>query len=131
MRCQVGGFFNQKEQAMRKSLFLKLVLLGCILLLLGCAHEPTVVVRTTLVTPPDNLLLDCSVAAPPSREAYKAAGEGVSHEQAAEVREKMLMEHAGTQMKNLSVCNTNMQQLRDWKTKQQQLYKTPVTQQGG
>lgn len=107
-----------------RPLFFKALLLGLVLLLIGCGHTSPVI-RTVAVLPPDNLLQDCSVAAPPNREAYKAAGESASREEAAAKREKMLIDHAGEQLKNIQTCNLDKGGLRSWKKQQQEIYKTP------
>lgn len=92
-------------------------------LLAGCGTQTVTVYKTSLISPPDNLLLDCPVAVPPDGATYKAAGEGVTHEQAADKREQMLFEHAAAQMANIGSCNVRLKALRDWKQRQEQLQK--------
>lgn len=98
--------------------------MSLVLAVMGCG--PTIpIVKNVPVFPPDALVQDCPVAAPPDRQAYKDAGVDATREQAAAKREQMLTEHAGEQMSNILKCNGDKRQLREWKQKQQELYKAP------
>jgi hypothetical protein len=92
------------------------------LLLVGCAHDKEIVIQTKPIFPPNNLLQDCPVEAPPSREVYKAAGVDTTREQAAAKREELLMEFGGKQTKNVGKCNADKKGLREWKAQQEKIY---------
>lgn len=109
-----------------------LLLMGLAAMLSGCfaTSNPPPTVEYVLATPADHLLLDCPVAAPPSREVYKTAGVNSTREQAAEKREKLLTDHAAAQMKNMSNCNARWKALREWKTQQEALHKASSDRKG-
>lgn len=88
-----------------------------ILLLVQACHttEPMIRYKNVLVTPPDALLRDCPVEAPPDRVVYKAAE--------PTEQERLLMDHSTAQLKNISLCNTDKSGLRDWKKNQEALFK--------
>jgi hypothetical protein len=92
-------------------------------LLTASSCDPTIVYRTTLLAPGDNLLVDCDIHAPPPKQVYKAAGESDTREEAADVREMLLTTTIVTQYKDLGVCNGRWKALRDWKARQEQLQK--------
>ena len=106
-----------------------LVLFICALgLLVGCGPTmPVVSYKTKVVAPEDNLLRDCFVRPPPSREAYKNAGVNATREQAAEQREKLLFDYSGAQLKDTAGCNVRWQELRKWKKEQIEMIKASET----
>lgn len=83
----------------------------------GNAVDKDVVVKyeTVAVLPPDNLIMDCLVEAPPDKDQYKNAS--------MKDREKLLYELSMRQMKNTFVCNARLQELRKWKAQQETIYK--------
>ena len=81
-------------------------------------QEPKVIYKTTVIAPPDNLIIDCLVEPPPNKEAYMAATD--------KEREKMLAAVIQTQFKNTFVCNNRLKELRAWKVKQLDMYNTPT-----
>lgn len=102
----------------------KLIIVAAALALAGCGlMQPTVVYRTTVLSPPDSLLQDCAVTTPPAKDAYAAAAQGVSMEEGLSKREELLTGFALAQTKNLAACNTDKQGLRDWKAQQVQMQK--------
>lgn len=83
-------------------------------LLTACGHtDPVVRYKNIAGLPPDALLQDCPVTAPPSRQNYLA--------QDWTAREKLLADTNTAQYSNISLCNTDKAGLRAWKIKQQKL----------
>lgn len=96
-----------------------LFVLISILSLVGCETNPTIteersVYKTILVTPPDELLQDCSVEPPPDKEIYRKS-EWTD-------KEKLLVDTYENALKNAILCNVSKKSLRDWKKKQQEIY---------
>ena len=98
--------------------------------LTACGSNPTVPpeYKYVLVKPPANLLLNCEKEAPPSKESYKTVetehrGEMVN---ILSAREDMLTKVLLKQYKNTDVCNSRLTELRNWVTKQEQLYKAAI-----
>jgi hypothetical protein len=91
----------------KNSILLAFAILALVLLS-GCATPPVVpIYKTVVVAPDDNLLISCSVSAPPAKLAYKAA--------TPKEREEMLIDHADKQYKNLFLCNDRWGKVRLWK----------------
>jgi len=69
-----------------------------------------------LISPPDNLIMNCLIEPPPPVEAYMAAQ--------LQDRERMLFDTSMQQFKNAGTCNIRLKELRDWKVKQEAIYNT-------
>jgi hypothetical protein len=96
-----------------------IVIVGFVFLLSGCATtQPTVIYKTIAVLPPDSLLQDCDIVAPPPVATYVAAE--------PKEREKMLIDHSSKQIKNIGTCNSIKKKEREWKQQQKDLYKSAV-----
>ena len=86
-------------------------------LMLGCQSTPVVKTQyeTIFLAPKDDWLVNCDISAPPAIDQYLSAS--VSE------KERLLFEHAHSQMKNLALCNQRFQMLRDWKIQQTEAFK--------
>lgn len=86
----------------------------------ACGSNPPTkdVTKVTYERVPATLIQDCPVEPPPTKEVYY----GLVDWQA---REHMLMEIISKEIVNLSNCNVNKQQLRDWDQKQYDLFQNP------
>lgn len=85
-------------------------------LLTACGHtEPIVRYKYQSLLPPEALLQDCPVTAPPSRPSYL--------QQNLSGREKLLVDTNNAQYRNITQCNKDKTELRDWRAKQQQMIK--------
>lgn len=97
--------------------YIVLLLALALSIISGCAAlppEPTVVYRSVLIVPPENLIADCLVEPPPDKTKYLSATD--------KDREKMLIALADKQMKNTFVCNSRQANLRLWIKEQKALY---------
>jgi len=105
----------------------------------GCATpEPVVTVRYVVAAPPDNLIVDCRVEAPPSKVTYlrrddklllipdlSIASEPYPYTaeyikvlmQTASDREAMLAALVMKHYQHADACNKRLKQLREWKVK--------------
>lgn len=105
-----------KTKAKGKSM--RLFVLLSLAMLAGCASNPEVKevvvtkVEVIVKTPPDSLLRDCPVAAPPSPQDYA--------KKSFKVKEAMLVEFGAKQTVNIGNCNKDKAALRQWKTQQTQ-----------
>lgn len=84
------------------------------LALSGCATSPVVNYKNILISPPDSLIRDCQIEAPPQKELYLNASQ--------DGREDLLFDLSSQQIKNIFVCNSRLAELREWKKKQKKLY---------
>ena len=102
------------------TLTLNIVLVvAAIFTLSGCATtQSSVVYKTIAVLPPDSLLQDCPIEEPPAIATFVNA--------IPKEREKMLIDHSSKQIKNIGTCNVSKKQIREWKQKQKDLYKSSV-----
>lgn len=97
--------------------YLKVSLLCCLLVLEGCAATPpSIIYKNILIAPPENLLINCLVVAPPDAADYTAAS--------LQERERLLYTLSINQFKNIYLCNTQLSALRNWKQEQTTLYTT-------
>lgn len=101
-----------RDESMRVLFLLSLALLS------GCASNPEVKevvvtkVEVIVKTPPDSLLRDCPVAAPPKPQDYA--------KKPFKVKEAMLVEFGAKQTVNIGNCNKDKAALRQWKAEQTQ-----------
>ncbi len=93
-----------------------LLFIGIVLLFTGCATKPAPVQKEKVVvevkniyhTPPETLLRDCTISAPPKPENYI--------KRSYKEKEAMLVKYAAEQTVNLSDCNKDKAALRKWKS---------------
>jgi hypothetical protein len=96
--------------------------IACLTALTGCATtEPKIDIRykNVLIEPSDELIQDCPVAEPPSREEYIAA--------TPEKREELLTKAYASATVNATACNKRLKGLREWKAEQRKIFATPET----
>jgi hypothetical protein len=94
----------------------RLVVLAASVFISGCT-TPTVVpeYKTILVSPPDDLLVDCAISPPPfTPESYMV----LSWEQ----REEKWTAYTSQLFAEVATCNNRPQALRHWKVEQENLY---------
>ena len=94
---------------------MKVVICFITALLIGCSPNPKVIVKevTKREYPPEALMIECFVVAPPDPEAY-AKGDPME-------KEKLLIEQISLQYNYLEICNNRIKGLITWRYKQQQL----------
>ena len=78
---------------------LRLILVSLILLS-GCTTQPVVSYNTRVVSPDDNLLMNCTFTAPPDIKTYM--------ETPFNKREKVLGDYIGTLLNDGNVCNQKL-----------------------
>jgi len=105
----------------------------------GCsAQKPLIVVQHVSVAPPDNLMVDCEITAPPSKETYlkdysagtvvpplftpdkdqyKVMTQYARALKNVEERESMLTATLLRQYQFTDMCNQRLKGLREWKAK--------------
>lgn len=93
------------------------VLFSMLLMACGTTQEPQVMYKVAVVTPDDNMLIDCVIVAPPEKNKYYKA--------TMKEREEMLIELSGAQIKETALCNNRWKNLRLWKKQQQDLHSKP------
>lgn len=98
---------------MKNNLALMLVI-ACVLAACGTT-QPIIRYKNMSSLPPDSLLADCDVTAPPPQDAYKAAS--------ASEKERLLTETNIGLYKNIAQCNQDKAAGRSWKQKEQALIK--------
>jgi hypothetical protein len=91
------------------------------ILTVGCTntpvvHEETVMYRTRLqvVVPPSHLIENCPVPIPPERSTYATM--------TTQQKEEALTKYAMSLLTSVSLCNTNIDKIRDWSERQKSLY---------
>lgn len=67
-----------------------------------------------LITPPDNLLMECESVAPPDKIEYMSSN--------LKKREEYLTDYAIKQNGVINKCNNTIVELREWKIKQKEVY---------
>jgi hypothetical protein len=101
-----------------------LILFVITMTLIGCATPtPITISQNIVVSPPDNLMLDCFIEPPPDKASFEAAAD--------KDRVAMLAKVASSQIKDNDVCNKRLSQLRDWVKQQNAIYNTSKTPGGG
>lgn len=90
---------------MKPILFPMLVLLS----LCGCVPDPVIQYkeRTVLITPPDALIVDCVLIAPPDKKIYLNSTD--------DEKEDLLTDALMEQYAAVTLCNKNLGVLRKWK----------------
>lgn len=98
---------------------LTLALVSACLTLTGCACEPKIEYRykTTLVTPPNQLIEDCEVQTPPDIDAYLA-------KKTWDEKEAVLTEALQDSIAKMNKCNIDKKSLRTWKKEQTDLHES-------
>ena len=95
------------------------ILLLSLLVLAGCATptppDPIIKIKTVVIAPEDNLLLDCDVQVPPVIKDYIALPDW-------QLKEGVLVDMNEKNLFNLNVCNIRFKKLREWKAQQLLLY---------
>ena len=95
--------------------FLKsLCLIGLVALLAGCGTKIEYRYKTSLVVVPDNYLVPCEVAQPPSFKSYFVAS--------PDKKEDLLVQYSSAQTGNLIRCNDRLELARKWKAENIKLY---------
>jgi hypothetical protein len=81
--------------------------------------EPEVryVYKNVLIAPPDNLITNCELQAPPDRKEYLAADWSGKEEQLSDA-------YRGATEKTI-LCNVGIEGLRTWKREQLKIYSDP------
>jgi len=85
---------------------LRLLLLSFILLT-GCSTQPVITYNTKVISPDDNLILDCTFTHPPDTTTYMQTP--------ANDREKVLADYVNTLLNDGIICNQKFVALREWK----------------
>ena len=67
-----------------------------------------------LITPPDNLLVECESVSPPDKIEYMTSN--------LKKREEYLTDYAIKQNGVINKCNNTIVELREWKIKQKEVY---------
>lgn len=83
----------------------------------GCGTTQTIVstkIKTNVISPPDNLLIDCEITKPPSKSFYL--------ESDWRGKEDLLVKNIKDQISNLTSCNTRISNVRQWIKDQKELY---------
>lgn len=97
-----------------------MIILLSVLALVGCASppkpEPEIRYKTVVVSPADNLLVDCDIKAPPMVDDYLGISQWTN-------KEEVLVDLDAANMKNIIACNVRLKNLREWKAKQLEMYK--------
>ena len=87
--------------------------------LTGCGLlTPKTEYNTKVITPDDNLIMDCDISEPPSKADYAAATQ--------KEREVILTKYVNTVLNDEIVCNKRLSRLRDWKKQVMKIDK-PIT----
>ena len=102
------------------SRLLTAAILSTSFLLVGCQTNPIVTkeIKTVVVSPPDVLLLECGVVKPPEKELFLS--------KSYTGREELLFNFSADLMKSLAKCNSQINQLRKWKTEQEKIHQKPT-----
>jgi len=90
--------------------------------LTGCGLLPTKTEYSTKVlTPDDNMIMDCNITEPPSKADYAAATQ--------KEREIILTKYINNLLNYKIVCNKRLQRVREWKVDVLKIdTKTPTTE---
>lgn len=115
-----------------------LAVMAILLLSASSCSTTTTVVKWKLVAPEDSLLLDCPIDPPPTSEDYMRSApkvaDGASPDETKlkqeladlQRREGLLHQYLRAQMLTSVTCNVQREELRNWKKKQQEIYKAPA-----